>query len=35
MTPGKATFLENTGHSLDNEGRDFVAKEIAEFLGLE
>jgi pimeloyl-ACP methyl ester carboxylesterase len=34
MTPGKASFLENTGHSLDNERRDFFAKEIDEFLGL-
>src|SRR5215469_3236135 len=26
MTPGKAIFLENTGHSLDLERNDFVAK---------
>jgi hypothetical protein len=33
-TPGKAIFLERTGHSLDNERRDFFARQIDEFLGL-
>ncbi len=31
-TPGKALFLDKTGHSLDNERRTFWAKEILEFL---
>ena len=34
MTPGKALFLERTGHSLDNERRNYFAKQIVEFLGL-
>ena len=34
MTPGKALFLNKTGHSLDNERRMYFAKEIVEFLGL-
>lgn len=34
MTPGKALFLDKTGHSLDNERRNFFARQIAEFLGL-
>lgn len=31
-TPGYARFLQNTGHSLDNEHPDYVAKQIADFL---
>ena len=31
-TPGRAFFLEQTGHSLDNERRDFVADQIIAFL---
>lgn len=31
-TPGKALFLDKTGHSLDNERRDFWAREIIKFL---
>jgi len=31
-TPGYARFLNRTGHSLDNEHPDFIAREIAEFL---
>jgi alpha-beta hydrolase superfamily lysophospholipase len=34
MTPGKAIFMQKTGHSLDNERREFFAKEVVEFLGL-
>jgi len=34
MTPGKALFLERTGHSLDNERRNYFARQIVEFLGL-
>jgi len=34
MTPGKALFLEKTGHSLDNERRNFWAVQIVDFLGL-
>jgi len=34
MTPGKALFLDKTGHSLDNERRSFWAKQIVDFLGL-
>jgi hypothetical protein len=33
-TPGKALFLEQTGHSVDNERRVFWAREIARFLRL-
>lgn len=32
-TPGYARFLQDTGHSLDNEHPDWVAHQIAEFLG--
>jgi pimeloyl-ACP methyl ester carboxylesterase len=32
VTPGKALFLDKTGHSLDNERRTFWAREILEFL---
>lgn len=31
-TPGKAIFMDKTGHSLDNERRDFWAREILKFL---
>jgi len=31
-TPGYARFLNSTGHSLDNEHPNYVAKEISEFL---
>ena len=31
-TPGYARFLKQTGHSLDNEHPNYVAKQIAEFL---
>jgi hypothetical protein len=34
MTPGKALFLDKTGHSLDNERRSFWAQQIIQFLGL-
>jgi hypothetical protein len=34
MTPGKALFLGETGHSLDNERRSFWALQIIQFLGL-
>ncbi|MEP7075040.1 MAG: hypothetical protein ABI878_04450 [Acidobacteriota bacterium] len=34
MTPGKALFLDKTGHSLDNERRNFWAIQIIGFLGL-
>lgn len=34
MTPGKALFLERTGHSLDNERPNYFARQIIEFLGL-
>ncbi len=34
VTPGKALFLAKTGHSLDNERRNFWAREIFRFLGL-
>jgi len=34
MTPGKAIFLEKTGHSIDNERRDFWAQQVIDFLGL-
>ena len=33
-TPGKALFLGETGHSLDNERRSFWAQQIVQFLGL-
>lgn len=35
MTPGKAIFLEKTGHSVDNERPDFFAGQVIEFLGLQ
>jgi pimeloyl-ACP methyl ester carboxylesterase len=31
-TPGRAQFLTNTGHSLDNEHPEYVAREIANFV---
>ena len=34
LTPGKTLILDKTGHSLDNERRNFWAKQIMEFLGL-
>ena len=34
MTPGKALFLDKTGHSLDNERRSFWAMQVIQFLGL-
>ncbi|MCI0537091.1 MAG: hypothetical protein L0Z50_17890 [Verrucomicrobiales bacterium] len=34
MTPGKALFLDKTGHSLDNERRSYWAQQIVEFLRL-
>jgi hypothetical protein len=34
LTPGKALFLGQTGHSLDNERRSFWAQQIIAFLGL-
>jgi hypothetical protein len=34
LTPGKALFLDKTGHSLDNERRNYWARQIIEFLGL-
>ncbi|MEO5860182.1 MAG: alpha/beta hydrolase, partial [Pyrinomonadaceae bacterium] len=33
-TPGKALFLAKTGHSLDNERRNYFAGQIIDFLGL-
>jgi hypothetical protein len=33
-TPGKAIFLQNTGHSVDNERRTYFAARVGEFLGL-
>lgn len=33
-TPGKALFLGETGHSLDNERRTFWAQQMIGFLGL-
>ena len=33
-TPGKAIFLNKTGHSIHNERRDFFADEVSDFLGL-
>ena len=32
LTPGKALFLDKTGHSLDNERRMFWAQQILDFL---
>ena len=32
VTPGKALFLDKTGHSLDNERRMFWAQQVLEFL---
>ena len=32
MTPGRALFLDKTGHSLDNERRMFWAQQILDFL---
>ncbi|PYP91834.1 MAG: hypothetical protein DMG65_05905 [Candidatus Angelobacter sp. Gp1-AA117] len=32
-TPGCARFLRHTGHSLDNEHPDYIAREIADFVG--
>jgi hypothetical protein len=34
MTPGKALFLDKTGHSLDNERPGFWAQQIVQFLRL-
>jgi len=34
LTPGKAVFLGQTGHSLDNERRSFWALQVISFLGL-
>jgi hypothetical protein len=34
QTPGKAIFMDKTGHSLDNERRSFWAREVFKFLGL-
>jgi pimeloyl-ACP methyl ester carboxylesterase len=34
LTPGRAIFMQNTGHSLDNEHPNFVAKQIIAFLGI-
>jgi hypothetical protein len=34
LTPGKAVFLAQTGHSVDNERRGFWAQQIIGFLGL-
>ena len=34
LTPGKAIFLGQTGHSLDNERRSFWAQQVILFLGL-
>jgi pimeloyl-ACP methyl ester carboxylesterase len=31
-TPGCARFLKNTGHSLDTEHPDWIARQIADFL---
>ena len=30
--PGKALFLDKTGHSLDNERRSFWAQQILDFI---
>lgn len=32
LTPGKALFLDKTGHSLDNERRMYWARQILDFL---
>ncbi len=32
MTPGRALFLDKTGHSLDNERRMFWAQQVLDFL---
>jgi hypothetical protein len=32
FTPGKALFLDKTGHSLDNERRSFWAQQILDFI---
>jgi hypothetical protein len=32
-TPGRAIFLQQTGHSVDNERRSYFAQQVAEFLG--
>ena len=32
MTPGRAIFLDKTGHSVDNERRMFFAQQILDFL---
>jgi hypothetical protein len=32
LTPGKALFLDKTGHSVDNERRMFFAQQILDFL---
>lgn len=34
LTPGKALFLDKTGHSLDNERHNFWAMQVIQFLGL-
>jgi hypothetical protein len=34
LTPGKALFLDKTGHSLDNERRMYWAQQVIGFLGL-
>jgi hypothetical protein len=34
MTPGRALFMEKTGHSLHGERSDFVARQLDQFLGL-
>lgn len=31
-TPGFARFLQHTGHSLDNEHPDYIARQIADFV---
>jgi len=34
LTPGRALFLDKTGHSLDNERRMYWAQQVIAFLGL-
>ena len=34
LTPGKALFLDKTGHSLDNERHNYWAQQIVRFLKL-
>jgi len=34
LTPGKAVYLAQTGHSLDNERRTYWAQQVIAFLGL-